>query len=212
MADSPRIHDLERRVHRDPASIAFAQLAEEYRRGGRLDDAVRVCRVGLERYPAYVSARVTLGRTLIALEQYTEAHAELEAAVRLAPDNLAAVHALAELHQHGKSGGVESLDLHGLPGFADGRSSFDPDRVLDTVDDVLPRRDEQALDPPARFTMWSPSVPAEPPSRSDIDDGFPLTEPLVLSEFNELGDPALPVLETWLAAIAADRVSRRASS
>ena len=38
MADSQRIDDLRRRVPKDPASIAFAQLAEELRRAGRVPD------------------------------------------------------------------------------------------------------------------------------------------------------------------------------
>jgi predicted Zn-dependent protease len=64
-----RIEDLRRRVEADPTSIAFAALAEEYRRLGRFQDAVDVCRRGLARHPAYLSARVTLGRALIELDQ-----------------------------------------------------------------------------------------------------------------------------------------------
>ncbi len=48
MADESRIDDLRRRVQKDPASIAFAQLAEECRRAGRFDEAVEVCRAGLD--------------------------------------------------------------------------------------------------------------------------------------------------------------------
>ena len=40
MADTTRIDELRRRLQKDPASIAFAQLAEEYRRAGRYQDAV----------------------------------------------------------------------------------------------------------------------------------------------------------------------------
>jgi tetratricopeptide (TPR) repeat protein len=95
--DDTRIADLERRLEADPTSIAFAHLAEEYRRAGRLTDAVRVCRDGLTRYPAYASARVTLGRALLALAQHADARAELEAAMSDAPDNRAATRALEEL-------------------------------------------------------------------------------------------------------------------
>ncbi|MGH9349389.1 MAG: tetratricopeptide repeat protein, partial [Vicinamibacterales bacterium] len=70
MPDNPRIEELRGRVQKDPASIAFAQLAEEYRRAGDFEEAARVCRAGLERHPSYLSARVTLGRTLIELEQH----------------------------------------------------------------------------------------------------------------------------------------------
>ena len=40
MTDNPRIGELRRRFEKDPSSIAFAQLAEEYRRSGNLDQAV----------------------------------------------------------------------------------------------------------------------------------------------------------------------------
>jgi tetratricopeptide (TPR) repeat protein len=99
VADNPRIEELRRRVQKDPGSIAFAQLAEEYRRAGEYEEAVRVSRAGLERHPSYLSARVTLGRTLIELERYPEAQTELDFVLRSAPENLAAIRGLAEIHQ-----------------------------------------------------------------------------------------------------------------
>ncbi len=97
-----RIDDLRRRVEADPASIAFAQLAEEYRRAGQTEEAVRVCREGLTRHPGYLSARVTLGRALLDLGQLDEARAELQFVAGEAPENLAAIRGLAEIfHREG---------------------------------------------------------------------------------------------------------------
>jgi tetratricopeptide (TPR) repeat protein len=102
MADNPRIDDLRRRVQKDPASIAFAQLAEEYRRAGQCDEAVQVCRSGLTIHPGYLSARVTLGRALIELGQLESAQHELQMVLVSAPDNLAAIRGLAEImHRRG---------------------------------------------------------------------------------------------------------------
>jgi tetratricopeptide (TPR) repeat protein len=98
-ADSPRILELRRRVQVDPASIAFAQLAEELRRTGANEEAVGVCQAGLARHPGYLSARVTLGRALIELGRLTDALAALETVSDAAPDNLAAIRGLAEIHQ-----------------------------------------------------------------------------------------------------------------
>lgn len=106
MADNPRIDELRRRVQKDPASIAFAQLAEEHRRAGECEEAIRVCRAGLAQHPGYLSARVTLGRALLAAGLYEEAQAELEQVLRAAPDNLAAIRALAEIHQHTEDAGA----------------------------------------------------------------------------------------------------------
>ncbi len=98
MADSPRIEELKRRVQSDPASIAFAALAEEYRRSGRFDEAINVCRTGLARHPSYISAHVTLGRALLEIGRYDEARHELEHVLKVAPENLAAIRGLAEIH------------------------------------------------------------------------------------------------------------------
>ena len=99
MADNPRIEDLRRRIHKDPASIAFAQLAEEHRRAGDCEEAVRVCETGLAQHPAFLSARVTLGRALFELGRLEEARSEFLRVLDAAPDNLIAVGKLAEIHQ-----------------------------------------------------------------------------------------------------------------
>lgn len=99
MSENRRLDDLKRRVQQDPASIAFAALADEYRRTGLFHDAIETCRAGLLRHPAYLSARVTLGRALLEIGEYDEAAAQLEQVVRVAPDNLAAIRALADIHR-----------------------------------------------------------------------------------------------------------------
>jgi len=93
-----RIEELKRRVELDPASIAFAALAEEYRRAGRFEESIATCITGLHRHPAYLSAHVTLGRALIDVGRFDEARHELEYVLRLAPENLAAIRGLAEIH------------------------------------------------------------------------------------------------------------------
>src|SRR4051812_430430 len=99
MAENPRIDELRRRVQADPASIAFAALAEEFRRTGRYDDAIETCRAGLQRHPAYLSARVTLGRALIEAGEYEAARDELQTVLRSAPENLAAIRGLAQINE-----------------------------------------------------------------------------------------------------------------
>ena len=109
MTDTARLEELRRRVQRDPASISFAALAEEYRRLGQFGDAIDTCRAGLLRHPAYISARVTLGRALIEVGDYDEAASELEDVLRSAPENLAAIRALADIH--GRRGETEHYDV-----------------------------------------------------------------------------------------------------
>jgi len=99
VVDNPRILELRRRVQADPASIAFAQLAEECRRVGDNDEAVGICRAGLAHHPDYLSARVTLGRALVEIGRLDEACAELNLVFERAPTNLPAIRALAEVYQ-----------------------------------------------------------------------------------------------------------------
>lgn len=98
MGETSRLDELKRRVEADPASIAFASLAEEYRRAARFDEAVEASRAGLRFHPTYVSARVTLGRSLMELELYEQAELELHVVARSSPDNLAARRALGDLY------------------------------------------------------------------------------------------------------------------
>ena len=110
MADS-RVDDLKRRVQLDPASIAFAALAEEYRRLGQFQEAIDTCKAGLQRHPSYISAHVTLGRALLEVGRYDEAREELEYVLRVAPENLAAIRGLAEIHhRRGDSGDSHEFD------------------------------------------------------------------------------------------------------
>lgn len=98
MGETTRLEELKRRVEADPASIAFASLAEEYRRAARFDEAVEASRAGLRFHPTYVSARVTLGRSLMELALYDQAERELHVVARSTPDNLAARRALGDLY------------------------------------------------------------------------------------------------------------------
>src|ERR1700752_3964625 len=99
MTETPRLEELKRRVQRDPASISFAALAEEYRRLGMFAEAIETCRAGLLRHPSYTSARVTLGRALVEVGEFDDASSELEQVLRSARENLAAIRALADIHR-----------------------------------------------------------------------------------------------------------------
>jgi tetratricopeptide (TPR) repeat protein len=98
MGETSRLEELKRRVEADPASIAFASLAEEYRRAARFEEAVEASRAGLRFHPTYVSARVTLGRSLMELGLFDQAERELHVVARSTPDNLAARRALGDLY------------------------------------------------------------------------------------------------------------------
>ena len=103
MGENPRIEDLKRRVRSDPDSLAFAPLAEEYRRLGQFEEAISVCEAGLSRHPAYLSARVTLGRSLLEAGRLADSRRELSTVLESAPENLAATKALEEIARRERS-------------------------------------------------------------------------------------------------------------
>lgn len=78
----------EERLARDPESLAFAQLADLYRKAGRAGDAIALCRDGLRRYPQYATARLILVKSLIADGQLDAALAELEAMLEASPKDV----------------------------------------------------------------------------------------------------------------------------
>ncbi|MBI1963760.1 MAG: tetratricopeptide repeat protein [Candidatus Rokubacteria bacterium] len=89
----------EERVARDPGSLAFAQLADLYRKAGRTEDAVRVCRDGLVRYPHYTTARLILAKALSAEGDLDGALAELRAILEVSPKDVQCHRLAAEIHR-----------------------------------------------------------------------------------------------------------------
>ena len=96
MATNLRIEDLRKRIEKDPGSRLFAQLAEELRKDGELEDAIRVAREGLQKHPNYPSARMTLGRALLDTGDWAAARTEFELVLKSAADNILASRYLGE--------------------------------------------------------------------------------------------------------------------
>ena len=91
-----RIQEMHRRLEKEPNARLFSQLADELRKEGDLAEAVRICREGVQRYAAYPTLRVTLGRLLLESGDLAAARAELETALTAAPDNILAERSLGE--------------------------------------------------------------------------------------------------------------------
>ena len=231
MSEHPRIAELRRRVERDPTSIAFAQLAEEHRRIGDYQAAVKVCREGLARHPGYLSAQVTLGRALMELGRYDDACNELEAVLRAAPDNLAAIRALADIHQ--RRGDVpETFDLHVAPLEAAPPVDLSLDATMPTFEEATDRAanvpiassdaaisgatlpsldalESLSLDLPPMPDLgdWTldTSLALDLPTPTFAEPPLDQLEAPAHAATTTSIDPVLAELEHWLAAIVADR-------
>jgi len=165
VADNQRIDDLRRRVQKDPASIAFAQLAEECRRSGQVEEAVEVCRAGLAIHPGYLSARVTLGRALIEMNDLDQALQELTVVLKSAPENLAAIRGIAEIH-HRRGDFAEALAQY--------RAAL-----------ALARND-----PDLQQTVAELARQVEPPAVPAADEGLSFEQ--LTNEFLKMGPPPTP--------------------
>ena len=193
MEDHKRLDELRRRVEKDPASVAFASLAEELRKAGQYDEAVRVCRTGLERHPTYLAAHVTLGRALIGLQQYSEARTELERVLQQAPDNLLAQKALNELKERG--GDAVAAPPEPAPAPEPARLNLRVEAAAPEPAPVEPPSVADVAPEPAKAGPHVPEV-AAPPEVAPPNGGPPPEH------------PAIGELEEWQARIQADRAQR----
>jgi hypothetical protein len=172
MADNPRIEDLRRRIQKDPASIAFAQLAEEYRRAGLFEEAVQVCRTGLGTHPGYLSARVTLGRSLLELNQLEDARRELETVLKSAPENLAAIRGLAEIHH--RRGDLPEALTHYRSALALAKNDPELEQTVEHLSHELSAASQRppSPEPLVASATAGPAAP-ERPAASELESAFP---------------------------------------
>ena len=93
------IESLKDRIAHDPFSRAFLQLAEEYRKEGRFQEAIEVCLEGLQRHPTYHTARIALGRTYLEGGDLENARRAFVAVLELQPENHLAAKLLADIQK-----------------------------------------------------------------------------------------------------------------
>lgn len=151
MADNARIDDLRKRLEKEPGSRLFAQLAEELRKNGDFEEAIAVSRAGLEKQPAYSSARMTLGRALQDSGDLKGALPEFEAVLKGAPDNILASRLLGEC-------------LEGTGDLAGAARRYRATLVLSPGDKQVQARLEAVEKLAASPAAAAPAAPSAPPA------------------------------------------------
>jgi predicted Zn-dependent protease len=81
------IRQFEARLAREPTSQAYAALAEAYRRAGRANEAVKLCREGLARHPEYGTTRLILATALLECGEVPAAREEIQGFLGGEPDH-----------------------------------------------------------------------------------------------------------------------------
>ncbi len=91
------IRRYEERLAKDPTSLAFAPLAEAYRKAGRTREAIALCEAGIRRFPDYAMARVILAKAYLAEGNDEGALVELTTVVSRVPGDVQCHRMLADL-------------------------------------------------------------------------------------------------------------------
>ena len=93
-----RLEELKRILQRDPTSRQFLALAEEYRKQGKLRDAIITLERGLSIHTSSVAAHVALGRVYQQLDRWEDAIRSFQNALKNDRENLVAIRHLAEVY------------------------------------------------------------------------------------------------------------------
>lgn len=100
----------EERLARDPSSLAFAQLADLYRKAGRTQEAIGLCQQGLARYPQYTTARLILAKAWLAENRLDDAVGEMRTILEASPKDVQCLRLAAEVER--RRGNVDAAADH----------------------------------------------------------------------------------------------------
>jgi len=154
LAAEARIRDLKRRLELEPGSRLFVALAEDYRKTGRLADALSTLQKGLLAHPNYLSAHVALGRAYLEAGQITEAIATFSKVLAADPGNLVSAKSLADIYLS-RGDSVESIKKYKL------YRALSGDRG---VDEIIERLEVELAPPPPPESLKEDFPPPPPPT------------------------------------------------
>jgi tetratricopeptide (TPR) repeat protein len=201
MADpEAQIRELKKRVDREPGSRFFVPLADEYRRAGRLPEAIAALETGLTVHGGYVAARVALARAYLEAGRIEDSIAAFSRALADDPSNLVAAKALGDLHVS------RGEPLQALKRYLRYRA-ISGDRRLD---DVIARLERETAAPPVAEAAIPHPPPPPPPERPVAEvSGAPLAvvlpDPLDLPPVRRETDPHDISGVTWERPVLPDR-------
>jgi tetratricopeptide (TPR) repeat protein len=170
-ATEARIKDLKRRLDLEPGSRLFVALAEEYRKTGRLADALSTLQKGLLAHPHYLSAHVALGRAYLEAGQITEAIATFSKVLSSDPGNLVSAKSLADIFLS-RGDSVEAIKKYKL------YRALSGDRTVDTIVERLEmelappppaHREDVPPPPPPPFYEGAPAAPGRRTRESSVE-------------------------------------------
>ncbi len=182
-----RLRDLKERVEREPGSRFFVPLAEEYRKAGRVPDAIKALESGLAVHPAYVAARVALARAYLEVGRIDESMQNFSKALVDDPSNLVAAKALGDIHLS------RGEPMEALKRYLRFRAVSGDRRM----DEVIAKLREASGPPPDAAPARALAPASAPPTRIEPAEA-PAPLPLMVSPFPaiDLSPPPPPRRET----------------
>lgn len=156
---SPEKFKLAEILARNPDSLLFIPLAEEFAKAGRMAEAILILEEGLKTHPASLPARVALGRAYYQTGDNTRARTVLEEAVEQSPENLSAHRTLAEIYVEENALGPAMRSCSVL------LAANAKDEEVLALKAVIERR----LQPPLEFDVQELRHASLHPSSSDTD-------------------------------------------
>jgi len=179
LSPEARIRDLKRRLELDPSSRLFVTLAEEYRKTGRLADALSTLQKGLLAHPGYISAQVALGRAYLEAGQITESIATFSKVLANDPGNLVSAKSLADIYlSRGES--LEAVKKYKLYRALSGDRKVD--EIIERLQaELVPpppsRPDPVAVPPPPVFSTGKVDGPVRTSREIQFADGARTRKP-----------------------------------
>jgi tetratricopeptide (TPR) repeat protein len=170
--ESEHLSELRRRWEEEPSSRLFLQLAEEYRRVGRTEEALEVLEQGLGHNPRHVSAQVAKGRCLLDLGRAEAAAVALRQVLANDATHLVASKLLVEAYilQGDALQARRQLEHYGTLSNADPEVETLRERIQDLVlSDAEPPAEPAAAAPPAAAEEpAAPAAPGPPAAPADL--------------------------------------------
>jgi len=179
MADAfkAEIEDLKKKLSQNPDSLAFVPLAEAYRKSGMYKEAVDTCKTGLEKHPAYTSARVVLGRIYVEQELFDDAAEELKKVEAVDIDNIMVHSMLGNIYVKKQmfAKAVEQFQRVLSLNPEDNETQEKLQEALSAKQTVtVPSNKEEKPQPPA--PAEKPAVKEEKPAMSDLQKSLKVAE------------------------------------
>jgi len=172
---NPDLSGLESELKRDPSSRRFGELAREYQRLGRLDEARDLCEKGLQKHPTQWQARLLLAQVYLAQGRLDDARGCVEKILLALPEHVQANHlaadiylALGERPRALKHYQVVELFEPGRPGVARAIAALSapPEAIAPPPVPAVPAAPPAA--PPPEVPGGPASVPAPEPPPSEV--------------------------------------------